>query len=100
MYNSISYVEISCKYNKVDLMLFAGSLVDNTASRVFCYRNRKYVIDYVEDEDKFRIFNSKGLLMATIVGDSFQYYVSSAPEIGLMLIWGFLAKLNIYPVKA
>lgn len=100
MYNSISYVEISCKYNKLDLKLFTGTLIDNSASRVFVYRNRKYVIAFVEDEDEFRVFNSKGLLMATIVGDSFQYYVTSAPEIGLDLIFGFMAKLNIYPIKA
>lgn len=100
MLNSISYLEIRCRYNKVDLKMFAGYLIDNSASRVFIYRNRKYTIGYVEDEDEFRIFNSRGVLMAVIVGDSFQFYITSAPEIGLNLIWGLLAKLNIYPVTS
>lgn len=100
MLNSISYLEISCKYNKVDLKQFAGDLIDNSASRSFMYRNRKYVFSYVEDEDEFRIFNSRGVLMAVIVGDSFQFYIASAPEIGLNLVWGLLAKLNVYPVKS
>lgn len=100
MYNSINYIEISCKYNKVDLQLFAGVFADGEASRVFVYRNRKYEIKYVKNEDEFRVFDSKGLLMAIIVGGVFKYYVTSAPEIGIDLIFGFLAKLNIYPVKA
>lgn len=100
MYNSISYVEICCKYNKVDLQLFSGIMNDSEASRAFVYRNRSYKIKYVKSEDEFRVFNSKGLLMAIIVGGMFKYYVTSAPEIGIDLIFGFMAKLNIYPVKA
>lgn len=100
MLNSISYLEIRCRYNKVDLKHFSGFLEDKEACRVFVYRNRRYCFQYVEDEDEFRIFNSKGILMAIIFGDSFQFYVSSAPEIGLNLIWGLLAQLNIYPVTS
>lgn len=100
MLNSISYLEIRCRYNKPDLKQFSGFLVDKDASRVFVYRNRRYTFQYIEDEDEFRIFNSRGILMAIILGDSFQFYVLSAPEIGLNLIWGLLAKINVYPVTS
>lgn len=100
MLESIHYVEIRCSYNKLDLKRFTGALIDNSAGRALCYRNRKYVVAYIEDEDEFRVFNSRGLLVATIVGDSFQFYVTSAPELGIELIFGFMSKLSIYPVKA
>lgn len=100
MYKSISYLEISCKYNRSELCRFCGALQNASSNRKVSFRNRSYVIAFVADEDEFRVFNSKGLLVATIVGSSFQYYVTSAPEIGIDLIFAFMAMLNIYPVKA
>ena len=99
MYSSISYLEISCRYNKLDLKQFVGVLQNRSAFHVIKYRNRKYTIVYVDTEDEFRLFNSKGILVAVIVGELFKFYVSSAPEIGIDLVFGLLAVLNIYPVK-
>lgn len=99
MYKSISYIEISCKYNKLELRRLCEAQQNASANFKFSFRNRRYVITYVEDEDEFRIFNSKGLLVANIVGGLFQYYVALAPEIGIDLIFGMLAVLNIYPIK-
>lgn len=99
MYKSISYLEISCKYNRSELCRFCGAVQYASANRKFSFRNHFYFIAYDADRDEFRIFNSKGLLVANVIGDSFQYYVTSAPEIGIDLIFGFLAVLNIYPIK-
>ena len=100
MYNSISYVEIRCKYNKSDLKRFVGALQDKHASRVIMYRNRKYTIVYLPSWDEFRILNARNVLLAVIEKDLFKFYASLAPEIGLELVFGFLALFNIYPVKA
>lgn len=99
MYKTISYLEISCKYNKVDLVLFSGALADPKASRLVVYRNRKYFLSYDKDDDRFYLFNVRGILIASIGAMVFKFRVSRAPEIGLEFIWGLLAKLNIYPVK-
>ena len=100
MLNSISYLEIRCRYNKSDLKQFTGALQDRDAARVVTYRSRPYRLAYVAAQDEFRLFNRHGVIAASIVGESFQFYVSSAPEIGLNLIWGLLAQLNIYPVTS
>lgn len=100
MYNSISYMEISCKYNKSDLMRFVGALQGKHAFRHVVYRNRKYTIVYLPSWDEFRILNARNVLVAVIEKDLFKFYVSCAQEIGLNLIFSFLALFNIYPVKA
>ena len=64
------------------------------------YRCRRYVLSYVEDEDVFLLTNKQDVIIARIVGETFQFYVSLAPEIGLNLVWGLLAQLNIYPVNS
>lgn len=100
MLNSISYLEISCKYNKMDLKSFAGSYYDMDVRRVVRYRNRRYFFSYVADDDAFYLVNKDNLRVGMLVGDIFKFYVSNAPEIGLNLIWGLLAHLNIYPVTS
>lgn len=100
MYNSISYIEISCKYNKSELMRFVGALQGRNAHRSIVYRNRTYIISYDPDDDCFYICNRHGNRFAYIMGDKVKFIVSSAQEIGLELIFGFLALFNIYPVKA
>lgn len=100
MYNSISYMEISCKYNKSDLMRFVGALQGRNAHRSIVYRNRTYIIGYDAEDDYFYICNRHGNRFAFIMEDKVKFYVSRAQEIGLELIFGFLALFNIYPVKA
>lgn len=99
MYNSINYIEICCKYNHVDLQLFTGTLSDRMARRIFTYRNRKYTLLYSADVNLFYIFNKDNTCIAIITPSLFEFYPSRAPEIGFELVWGLLAKLNIYPVK-
>lgn len=100
MLNSISYLEIRCKYNKSDLKQFTGALQDKAARRVFIYRSRCYYLAYNPDADMFSITNKNGALIAEIGNMVFAFYASNAPEIGLNLIWGLLALLNIYPVTS
>ena len=100
MYNSISYMEISCKYNKSDLMHFVGALQGRNAHRTIVYRNRTYIIGYDAEDDYFYICNRHGVYFGYFLGENFKFYVSRAQEIGLELIFGFLAVMNIYPVKA
>lgn len=100
MYKSISYLEISCKYNRSELCRFCGALQNASAYRVFKYRGRKYYIVYLPLQDEFRILNARDGLVAVVVGEVFKFYASSTPEIGLDLIFAFMALLNIYPVKA
>lgn len=100
MYNSISYMEISCKYNKSDLMRFVGALQGRNAHRTIVYRNRTYIIGYDAEDDFFYIWTTHGVLIAIIRKNTFKFYASRAQEIGLELIFGFLAVMNIYPVKA
>ena len=99
MYSSISYVEISCKYNHTSLVLFTGSLPDVDSRAFFSYRNRQYAIAYVRNERSFYLTNKKGVVVAKICDGVFKFYVSCAREIGLELVWGLLAVLNIYPVN-
>lgn len=100
MLKSITYLEIRCKYNKPSLKLFANALQNSNVPRTIIYRHRRYDLTYIHDEDEFKLFNKSGLLVASIVGEYFQYYVSSAPEIGLDFVWGLLAKMNVYPVTS
>lgn len=100
MLNSISYLEISCNYNKVDLKLFCGDLSHKGSSRVVVYHNRRYFFSYDADDDAFYLVNKYGVCVGMLVGTIFKFYVSYAPEIGLNLVWGLLAKLNVYPVKS
>lgn len=100
MYNSISYVEIRCKYNKSDLMRFVGALQGRNAHRSIIYRNRTYIIGYDSEDDYFYICNRHGVRFGFFLGEKFKFYVSRAQEIGLDLIFGFLAVMNVYPVKA
>lgn len=100
MYNSISYVEIRCKYNKSDLKRFVGAIQNRDANRLIVYRNRKYFVVYDSASDSFYIRNRNNINIAHICDVTFYFYASSAPEIGLDLVWGLIALLNIYPVKA
>lgn len=100
MYNSISYIEISCKYNHSELCRFCGALQNASAQRKVSFRNRSYLIVYDADKKMFFIRNRNNINIARIGYGAFHYYVSSAPEIGLDLIFAFMALLNIYPVKA
>lgn len=100
MLNSITYLEIRCKYNKVDLKTFTGSFYDKDVRRVVHYRCRRYFLSYNADEDAFYLVNRYGVCIGEIVGCVFRFYVSNAPEIGLNLIWGLLAQLNIYPITS
>lgn len=99
MYKSISYLVISCTYNGMNLLMLSGALVCKDASRIINFRGRNYKLHYVDSEDEFRLFNSKGLLVASIVGGEFQFYVSSAPEIGLEHVFSLLARLSVYPIN-
>lgn len=100
MLNSISYLEIRCRYNKPDLMLFSGAMSDQTAQRIFIYRNRQYSLRYDVNTGHFYIYNKHDNCIAVIDEDSFGFYIADAPEIGLNLVWGLLAQLNIYPVTS
>lgn len=100
MYNSITYVEISCKYNRSELKRFCGALQNASANRKISFRNRSYFIVYDADRDMFFIRNRNNINIARIGDNVFHYYVSSAPEIGLDLIFAFMALLSVYPVKA
>lgn len=100
MYKSISYLEFSCKYNKSDLLRFVGSIQGRPAHRSIVYRNRTYIIGYDSEDDFFYICNRHGERFGYILGYEFKFYVSRAQEIGLELIFGFIALFNIYPVKA
>lgn len=100
MYNSICYLEISCKYNYSELRRFCGALQNASANRKFLFRNRSYLIVYDADKDLFFIRNRHYIDIARIGCGVFYYYVSNAPEIGLELIFALMALLNVYPVKA
>lgn len=100
MYKSISYVEISCKYNRSELCRFCGALQNASANCRVSFRNRFYFIAYDADKGLFFIRNRNGVNIAFISDAVFHYYVSSAPEIGFDLIFAFMALLNVYPVKA
>lgn len=99
MYKSISYAVIRCTYNDITLKKLSGALFCKDASRIIMFRGRNYKLHYVESEDEFRLFNSKGLLVASIVGGEFQFFVSSAPEIGLEHVFSLLARLSVYPLN-
>lgn len=100
MYNSISYVEISCKYNKSDLLRFVGALQGRNAHRPIFFRSRTYIIGYDAEDDFFYICNRQGERFAFIVGNEVMFYVSGAKEIGLELIYDFMCLFSVYPVKA
>lgn len=100
MYNSISYLEIRCCFNKSDLKRFTGALQDRDARRIIMYRNRRYYLTYDSNTDMFSIMNRDGSCIGILVVGLFRFYVSHAPEIGLNLIWGLLAQLNVYPVTS
>lgn len=100
MYNSIRYVEISCKYNRLELCSFCGALQNASAKREVSFRNRSYFIIYDADWNMFFISNRDNKKIARISERAFHFFASSAPEIGLDLIYSFMALLNIYPVKA
>lgn len=100
MYNSISYIEISCKYNRSELCRFCGALQNASANRKFSFRNRVYFIIYDADRDVIFIRNRDNIKIASISEHTFHYFASSAPEIGLDLIFAFMALLSVYPVKA
>lgn len=100
MLNSISYLEIRCRYNHFDLVTFSCALSNPNARRILEYRNRQYFFSYDRDDKTFYIVNKKYLRVASISESVFRFHVSNAPEIGLNLIWGLLAQLNIYPVNA
>ena len=100
MYSSISYIEISCKYNRSELCRFCGALQNASANRKFSFRNRFYFIAYDADRELFFIRNRNNINIAKIGDNVFHYYVSSAPEIGLDLIFAFMVLLSVYPVKA
>lgn len=100
MLNSISYLEIRCRYNESDLKQFTGALQDRDARRVVIYRNRRYFLSYDADDDTFYLVNKNCLRVAAISKMVFKFHVSNAPEIGLNLIWGLLAQLNIYPLTS
>lgn len=100
MLNSISYLEIRCTYNYNDLFNYTGANVNREPRRIFMYRNRRYVIECDPDKKEFYISNWYGIIFALVSESTFQFYVNNAPEIGLNLIWGLLAQLNIYPVTS
>lgn len=100
MLDSISYLEIRCKYNYIDLYCYTGTAADRDAYRVFMYRNRRYVIECDPDKKEFYISNWSGIIIAVISESVFKFYMENAREIGLNLIWGLLAKINVYPVKS
>ncbi|MBQ9751880.1 MAG: hypothetical protein IJV81_03505 [Paludibacteraceae bacterium] len=100
MYNSISYVEISCKYNRSELCRFCGALQNASANRKILFRGRVYFIAYDADRELFFIRNRNSIDIAKIGDNVFHYYVSSAPEIGLDLIFALMAVLSVFPVKA
>ena len=100
MQESISYLEISCTYNRIDLINFAGGTYGENVRRVVVYRNRRYYLSYDNNTKEFTIFNSRDIIIAILRYDIFKFYPSKAPEIGLNLVWGLLAKLNVYPVKS
>lgn len=100
MYNSISYIEIRCKYNKPDLMSFVGALHGRNAHRTIIFRNRIYIIGYDAEDDYFYICNRHGARFIFIQEDKIKFYVSRAQEIGVKLVFSFIALFNIYPVKA
>lgn len=100
MLKSISYLEINCRYNHLDLVMFSGALVDPKASRIVVYRNRKYYFSYDLEYKMFYLFNVRGILVATLSKMVFKFHVSHAREIGLENVWGLLAKINVYPVTS
>lgn len=100
MLNSISYLEINCSYNKIDMMLFSGHFNGEGCSRTFFYRGYKYNISYDKDDDSFVIINKCNVPIGYLSDSRFKFYAPRAKEITLELLWGFLAKMNIYPVKA
>lgn len=100
MYNSITYLEIGCIYNHNDLVRSVLSKRDSKEGFSVSFRNRKYKLHYVDDVNLFYLYNRFGDLVAIIADGQFKFYVSAAPEIGLELVWGLLARLNIYPVKS
>lgn len=100
MLNSVTYIEIRCNYNKFDLKHFFGALQDSGIRRVVMYRNRRYYLAYDSGTDMFLIVNNHDICIGILSGRLFKFYVSRAPEIGLNLIWGLLAQLNVYPVTS
>lgn len=100
MLKSISYLEIRCKYNYIDLYCYTGAAADRESQRVFRYRNRRYVIACDPDTKEFFISNWSGIIIAVISESVFKFYVENATEIGLNFVWGLLAQLNIYPVTS
>lgn len=100
MLNSITYLEISCSYNRSDLVIFSGHCSDRGATRFVTYRCRRYFFSYDDIENIFYLTNNSGTIVGVLNDDTFKFYVSHAPEIGLNLIWGLLAQLNIYPVNS
>lgn len=81
-------------------MRFVGALQGRNAHRSIVFRSRTYIIGYDAEDDFFYICNKQGARFAFVVGNEVRFYVSRAQEIGLELIYGFIAMFNIYPVKA
>lgn len=100
MLNSIDYLKIRCSYNRIDMMLFSGHFNGEGCSRTFFYRGYKYNISYDKESDTFVVINKNNVPIGILTDARFKFYPSRAPEIGLELLWGFVAKMNIYPVKA
>lgn len=100
MYKSISYVEINCVYNHNELVRNVLAKKDSKNGFVVKFYNREYKLHFVEDVNLFYLYNKYGELIAIIAEGQFRFYVSAAPEIGLELVWGLLAKLSLYPSRA
>lgn len=81
-------------------MRFVGALQGRNAHRTIVYRNRTYVIGYDAEGDYFYICSKNGVYFGYLFDENFKFYVYRAKEIGVELIFGFLAVMNIYPVKA
>lgn len=81
-------------------MRFVGAIQGRAAHRSIVYRNRTYIISYDCEDDCFIICNRHGAPFGYVQNNKFKFYVSRAQEIGLELVFGFLALFNIYPVKA
>lgn len=81
-------------------MRFVGALQGKYAQRAIVFKNRTYIIGYDAEDDYFYICNRHGAPFGYLIGGKFKFYVSRAQEIGLELIFQFLAIMNVYPVKA
>lgn len=99
MYKTISYLEIRCNYNLTDLSLFAGSCIENGSRRVISYRGRRYYFFYDSSCRAFILSNARCVPFAYLYDNTFRYHPPRVPEIGLELVWGLLAKINVYPVN-